>query len=85
MHEIRREDLYSVIRQTAKVPSNVLISESSQFVQDLGIDSLDLAGVILSIQDSYDFELTDEEIGKIETVGDVLRLMTQRGMKLSAA
>lgn len=85
MTEIRREELFSVIRQAAKIPANILISDSSRFVQDLGVDSLDLVGVLLSIQDTYDFELTDDEIARIENVGDVVRLMDQRGMKLSAA
>lgn len=85
MTEIRREEIFAVIRQSAKIPANILISDSSRFVQDLGVDSLDLVGVLLSIQDTYDFELTDDEIAKIENVGDVVRLMDQRGMKLSAA
>lgn len=85
MNEIRREELYSVIRQAAKIPAHVLINDSSRFVQDLGVDSLDLVGVLLSIQDNYDFELTDDEIGGIASVGDVLNLMAQRGLKLSAA
>lgn len=85
MIEIRREELYSVIRQAAKIPAHVLINDSSRFVQDLGVDSLDLVGVLLSIQDNYDFELTDDEIGAIASVGDVLNLMAQRGLKLSAA
>jgi acyl carrier protein len=85
MTEIRREELFAVIRQSAKIPANILISDSSRFVQDLGVDSLDLVGVLLSIQDTYGFELTDDEIAGIENVGDVVRLMDQRGMKLSAA
>ena len=85
MNEIRREELYAVIRQAAKIPANVLINDSSRFVQDLGVDSLDLVGVLLSIQDNYDFELTDDEIGAIGSVGDVLNLMAQRGLKLTAA
>lgn len=85
MIEIRREDLYDVIRTAAKIPPHVLINDASRFVQDLGVDSLDLVGVLLSIQDNYGFELTDDEIGGIESVGDVLRLMADRGMKLSAA
>ncbi len=85
MNEIRREELYAVIRQAAKIPGNVLINDSSRFVQDLGVDSLDLVGVLLAIQDNYDFELTDDEIGAIASVGDVLNLMTQRGLKLTAA
>ena len=85
MTEIRREELFSVIRQAAKIPATILISDSSRFVQDLGVDSLDLVGVLLSVQDTYDFELTDEEIAGIDKVGDVVRLMDQRGMKLSAA
>lgn len=85
MREIRREELFDVIRQAAKIPAHVLISDSSRFVQDLGVDSLDLVGVLLSIQDNYEFELTDDEIGTIECVGDVLKLMDRRGLKLSAA
>jgi len=85
MTEIRREELFNIIRQSAKIPETIPINDFSQFEKDLGVDSLDLVGVILSLQDSYEFELTDQEIAKVESVGDIVRLMDQRGMKLTAA
>lgn len=85
MTEIRHEDLYRIIRSTAKLSDRVLITPTSRFLEDLGVDSLDLVSVLLNIQDEYGVEWTDEEISKCASVADILDGMKQRGVQLSAA
>ena len=72
MIEIRHDELIQNIRTTAKIPSKVLITSTSRFQEDLGVDSLDLVSVLLNIQDDYGVEWTDEEISGIMTVTDIL-------------
>ena len=45
------------------------------FVDDLGIDSLDLAQIILSAESEFDVELEEEVADGIETVGDAIELL----------
>jgi acyl carrier protein len=85
MIEIRHDELIQNIRTTAKIPSKVLITSTSRFQEDLGVDSLDLVSVLLNIQDDYGVEWTDEEISAITTVSDILDGLKKRGVKLLAA
>jgi|688.fasta_scaffold29609_6 acyl carrier protein len=85
MIEIRHDELIQNIRTTAKIPSKVLITSTSRFQDDLGVDSLDLVSVLLNIQDDYGVEWTDEEISGITTVSDILDGLKKRGVKLLAA
>jgi acyl carrier protein len=51
------------------------ITEDMDFVDDLGIDSLDLAQIILSAESEFDIDLEDNMIENLKTVGDALELL----------
>ena len=51
------------------------ITMDTLIVEDLGADSLDIADIAMSIEDEMDVEVTDEALGKIKTVGDVVRYL----------
>lgn len=85
MTNIQHEALFDIIRTTAKLNKNVLITTNSRFQEDLGVDSLDLVSVLLNIQDEYGVEWTDEEISSINTVADIFEGLNRRGIKHSAA
>ncbi len=53
------------------------LKEEMNFIDDLGIDSLDLAQIIMSIEDEYDVELEEEVLEGVETVGDALGLVRE--------
>ncbi len=44
----------------------------SKFVDDLGADSLDLVELIMSFEDKFGIEISDEEAEKIISVKDAL-------------
>lgn len=48
------------------------IKPESKFVDDLGADSLDLVELIMSFEDKFGIEISDEEAEKIVTVKDAL-------------
>lgn len=48
----------------------------SRFIDDLGADSLDTVEFIMSLEDEFDVEISDEEAEKITTVGHVVALVT---------
>ena len=48
------------------------IKAESKFVDDLGADSLDLVELIMSFEDKFGIEISDEEAEKIITVKDAL-------------
>jgi acyl carrier protein len=48
------------------------IKAESKFVDDLGADSLDLVELIMSFEDKFNIEISDEDAEKIVTVKDAL-------------
>ena len=40
---------------------------------DLGADSLDVVDLVMSIEESFDIEIPDEEVEGIKTVGDIVK------------
>ena len=51
------------------------ITPETSFADDLNADSLDLAEVIVTIEDELNIQITDDELQDIETVGDAYELI----------
>ena len=50
---------------------------TSNILEDLGADSLDVVDLIMSIEDEFDIEVPDEAIEGIKTVGDVVKYIEE--------
>ncbi len=48
------------------------ITMTTDLAEDLGADSLDLADVLMAIEDEFEVEVLDEDIENIKTVGDIV-------------
>jgi acyl carrier protein len=48
------------------------IIPKASFVDDLGADSLDLVELIMSMEEEFDIEISDEDAEKLLTVNDAL-------------
>ena len=49
------------------------IDESTDIVDDLGADSLDVVEMIMTIEQEYGVSIPDEAITTLRTVGDVVK------------
>ena len=45
---------------------------------DLGVDSLDVVDLVMSIEESFDIEIPDEEVEGIKTVGDIVKYIESK-------
>ena len=52
------------------------VTETANFVDDLGADSLDTVELIMAIEEAFDVEIPDEDAEHIQTVGDAVRYIT---------
>ncbi len=48
------------------------VSLSASFIEDLGADSLDIVELIITFEEEFEVEISDEEAEKILTVGDAI-------------
>ena len=54
------------------------IKEESQFIEDLGADSLAIVELVLAFEEQFEIEIPDEDTEKIRTVGDAVGYITSR-------
>jgi acyl carrier protein len=54
------------------------ITPESSFIEDLGADSLDLVELIMSMEDEFGLEISDEDAESIVTVQDAINFITER-------
>jgi acyl carrier protein len=55
------------------------ISETTRFKEDLEADSLDLYTLVQELEDSYGVKISDEDAGKILTVGQAVDFVLAHG------
>ncbi len=51
------------------------ITDDAKFIDDLGADSLDVVELIMTLEDEFEIEISDEEAEKIVTVGDAINFI----------
>jgi len=51
------------------------ITPDAELINDLGINSLELADLILMCEEKFDIEISDDDIHKFITVGDVVNYL----------
>lgn len=49
------------------------VTLEASITDDLGADSLDVVDLVMSIEESFDIEIPDEEVENIKTVGDIVK------------
>lgn len=54
------------------------VSLQKSFVEDLNADSLDLTELIMTFEERFGFEISEEEAEKLKTVGDVVKYIEGR-------
>ncbi|MBV8086488.1 MAG: acyl carrier protein [Chloroflexi bacterium] len=53
------------------------VTPTASFVEDLNADSLDLVELIMSLEEEFNLEISDEDAEKIHTVGDALEYVQE--------
>ena len=66
-------EVAEVVRSAAKLGPGVELSADSHLVDDLAIDSLDLVGVFLKLQDHFDLAIDDDDVPTLLRVSDLAR------------
>ena len=73
-----RETVKEIILKRTKIEN---ISEDDELTA-LGLDSLDLVEVMLEIEEAFNIEFSNDEIGEIVYIKDVLKLIEEKITKI---
>jgi acyl carrier protein len=69
-----------IIVEQLNIAREQCVPEAS-FIDDLGADSLDLVELIMEMEDNFSVQISDEELGNIRTVQDVIDFLRTKGVK----
>jgi len=53
------------------------ITEETHFVNDLQSDSLDMAELVIDMEERFDVSISDEDAQKIQTVGEAIQYIKE--------
>lgn len=73
---IEKEVIDVVVDQLGVDAADVTLEKS--FVEDLNADSLDLTELIMTFEERFGFEISEEDAEKLKTVGDVITYIQKR-------
>ena len=73
------EKMKEIIAEQLGVEEDEITLDTS-FKEDLGADSLDLFELTMALEEEYDTEIPEEELEDIETVGDVIEYLREKGI-----
>ena len=55
------------------------IGRDTSFKAELGADSLDLFELVMALEEEYGLEIPAEELSDVETVGDIIEYLKNKG------
>lgn len=73
------------IRSVSKPTQTMVITRDSLFVEDLSLDSLDLVGVLMKLEDEFGLTIELDDVPNLKTVGDLASHLNQLTGGQSAA
>ena len=71
-----QEKLFTLIARQLGI-DEADISLSSNFMDDLGADSLDTVELVMLLEDEFDIEIPDDVAAELHTAGDVANYLEQ--------
>ena len=54
-----------------------VVTLDAVLLEDLGADSIDLADLVMTLEDEFDMEISDEELENIRTVADIVKFIEE--------
>jgi acyl carrier protein len=73
---IQKEVFDIVVEQLGVDENDVSLDKS--FVEGLNADSLDLTELMMTLEERFGFEISEEEAEKLKTVGDVVNYIQKK-------
>ncbi|MPZ15718.1 MAG: acyl carrier protein [Chloroflexi bacterium] len=75
--ENAEQRLRHIISEQLGVSDDAVVPEAS-FIDDLNADSLEMVDLIISLEEEFGVQVSDEDAEKIKTVGDAFEYLHDR-------
>ncbi len=72
-----QEKIFKLVAQATKTDISE-IKESTSFIDDLNLDSLDMVELMMNMEDEFGVEIPESETEKLKTVGDVIQFLKSK-------
>jgi acyl carrier protein len=56
------------------------VTPEASFVEDLGADSLDTVELVMAFEEEFGIEIPDEDAEQLQTVGDAVKYLKEKGV-----
>lgn len=76
---VEKEVIEIIVEQLGVESADV--TKEKSFVEDLNADSLDLTELIMTFEERFGFEISEEDAEKLKTVGDVVKYIEAKKEK----
>ena len=73
------ETIRKVLAQYTEVEED-LIREESNLQSDLDLNSFDVMNIVVEFEDTFDLEISDEDVSKLVTVKDIEDYLKAKGV-----
>ncbi len=71
------EQVKNIVAEQLGVKADEVTLKPS-FVDDLGADSLDIVELVMTLEETFDIEIPDDEAEKMQTIGDAIGYLKER-------
>lgn len=72
-----KEEVIDLIAGTLDIDKSELDNDTD-LAHDLNVESIDLVDLVTAFEDKYNFEIPDQELKKLQTVGDIVKYVEKR-------
>lgn len=70
-----KDEISAIFEQVLGRP--VVITDDTDIVEDLGMDSLGVMNFVMAIEDFYDLSIPLDRVAQIQTVADLIRAVEE--------
>ena len=72
-----KQEVIDLIANTLEIDKDEL-KDDTDLARDLNVESIDLVDLVTAFEDKYQFEIPDQELKNLQTVGDIVSYVEKR-------
>ncbi|MBR3263828.1 acyl carrier protein [Candidatus Saccharibacteria bacterium] len=72
-----KQEVIDLIAETLEIDKDAL-DDDTDLARDLNVESIDLVDLVTAFEDKYNFEIPDQELKNLQTVGDIVAFAEKR-------